>query len=220
MNVPGAEPRPLQPGRHKLSRDEVRASQRSRLMQAMEELVAEVGYERASVPKVVQRARVTGRTFYELFHDKADCFIAVSQARGDELRGLIDAYVAVVEQADDPIQAFDTGLAAYLEWWMQQPEGARAFFVDLPAVGERAFAARDSRTVLFSAALARVGNALRARAGVDGPVVDSDATAAAVLALELVAREVRNGRIEQLRELHPALRRVLFILLVGRPDPA
>lgn len=211
----GTAPQPLPRGRHKLTRADVRASQRERLLLAMEELVSEVGYEAASVPKVVARARVTGRTFYELFDDKPDCFIAVCERRGDEVLELLDTYAGAVESADDPFAVFDDGLALYLEWWTERPAGARAFFVELPAAGARAFASRDRRAALFAAALQRIGATLRRRAGVTEPIADVDATAAVVVATELVAREIRAGRIAGLPELHGDLRRVLLRLLVG-----
>lgn len=206
---------PLPRGRHKLSREEVRASQRARLLQSMETLVNEQGYAATSVPAVVKHARVTGRTFYELFDDKADCFIALCEQHGDGLRDLLDAYVAVIESADDPLAAFDAGLAFYLQWWMERPGGSRAFFVELPAVGERAYASRDGRAALFATALGRIGAALRERAGLPPGPQPGDATAAAAVAMELVARDIRAGRLSELPALHPQLRRVLLLLLVG-----
>lgn len=213
-------PAPLPRGRHKLSREEVRSSQRERLLTAIEELVAEQGYAATSVPQVVKRARVTGRTFYELFADKAECFIAACEKNGDEIRAMIDAFVPAIEQADDPLSAFDAGLELYLRWWVERPREARAFFVELPMVGERAWASRDGRAALFAGALARIGTALRAREGGSGTPAAIDASAAAMIALELVAREVRAGRTASLAELAPDLRRVLLLLLlvdVGEP---
>src|SRR3979490_1307417 len=60
--------------------------QRSRLLAAAIEIVAEVGYPRASVAQLVARAGVSRKTFYEIFSDREDCFLAafdhvVSEAR-------------------------------------------------------------------------------------------------------------------------------------------
>lgn len=214
----GAQPLPR--GRHKLSKEEVLASQRERLLIAMADLVNENGYAAASVPKVVRRARVTDRTFYQLFSDKADCFIATCEQHGDQLRDLLDAYVREIEAADDPMAAFDAGLHLYLQWWMERPAGARAFFVDILVVGDRAFASRDRRASIFAEALRRIAVVLRRRTGIDGEPSEVDVIAAATLASEFVAREVRAGRIDQLPQLHGGLRRVLLLLLLAQQAPA
>ena len=208
---------PLPRGRHKLSKAEVLESQRERLLVAMEEMVNENGYAGASVPKVVRRARVTDRTFYALFEDKADCFIATCERHGDQLRQLLAGYVQEIENAEDPMTAFDTGLRMYLQWWMDRPAGARAFFVDILVVGDRAFASRDQRASMFTAALRRIAVVLRARVGAEGEPYDADVTAAALLATELVAREVRAGRIAELPQIYGDLRRVLLLLLMAQP---
>lgn len=208
---------PLPRGRHKLSKAEVLESQRERLLVAMEEMVNENGYGGASVPKVVRRARVTDRTFYALFEDKADCFIATCERHGNQLRDLLTAYVQHIENADDPMAAFDAGLHVYLRWWMDRPAGARAFFVDILVVGDRAFASRDRRASMFAEALRRIATVLRARVGIPGEPFEIDAVAAATLASELVAREVRAGRLSDLPQLHPGLRRVLLLLLMSPP---
>ena len=220
--VTGSEsaPQPLPRGRHKLSKVEVLESQRERLLIAMEEQVNENGYAGASVPKVVRRARVTDRTFYRLFEDKADCFIATCERHGDQLRELLAAYVHEIENAEDPMAAFDAGLHMYLQWWMDRPAGARAFFVDILVVGDRAFASRDRRASMFADALRRIAAVLRSRVGVQGEPCDVDAVAAAALASELVAREVRAGRIAELPHLHSDLRRVLLLLLLAQAPHA
>ena len=76
---------PLPRGRHKLSRAEVLASQRGRLLRAMEELVGEHGYESTTVPLVIKAAHVSTATFYRFFADKIDCFIALCEERGEGL---------------------------------------------------------------------------------------------------------------------------------------
>src|SRR3954449_6066659 len=79
-------------GRHALPAEEVRASQRERLLAAMLESVGEHGYAATTVPAVVAGARVSRNAFYELFDDKTDCFLALC----DELAGqLLDALVAL-----------------------------------------------------------------------------------------------------------------------------
>ena len=77
---PPASPSRLPSGRHGLTRDVVVASQRTRLVDAMAQIVAEKGYPATTVADVVERAGVSRRTFYEQFADKEACFLAAYDA--------------------------------------------------------------------------------------------------------------------------------------------
>lgn len=50
--------------------------QRRRLLLAMGELLCEVGVEDATVGRIAKRAGVSRRTFYEVFEDREECFLA------------------------------------------------------------------------------------------------------------------------------------------------
>jgi AcrR family transcriptional regulator len=73
-----ARPRPLYKrlphGPHQLPRDEVTQNQRARIHGAMIESVAQCGYNKTSVKKVVALAGVSRRSFYEQFANKEECF--------------------------------------------------------------------------------------------------------------------------------------------------
>src|SRR5271166_676524 len=66
----------LSPGRNGLSRARVAELQRSRLIAALMVTVAEVGYTELTVGKILSRARVSRKTFYHVFDDREDCFLA------------------------------------------------------------------------------------------------------------------------------------------------
>jgi len=51
--------------------------QRARILAAAVAVVSEVGYRGMSTARVTGRAGVSRRTFYELFEDREDCFLAV-----------------------------------------------------------------------------------------------------------------------------------------------
>ncbi len=63
--------------RGKDSRAQVSEMQRSRLLAAAVRAVDELGYEGATVANITQRARVSRRTFYELFANREECVAAV-----------------------------------------------------------------------------------------------------------------------------------------------
>jgi AcrR family transcriptional regulator len=51
--------------------------QRARLLGAAVALVEELGYGNVSVAHITARARVSRRTFYDLFANREDCLLAV-----------------------------------------------------------------------------------------------------------------------------------------------
>jgi AcrR family transcriptional regulator/DNA-binding MarR family transcriptional regulator len=59
-----------------VGQERVSAIQRSRMLVALVEVAAERGVAQASVAHIVARAGVSRRTFYELFEDREDCFLA------------------------------------------------------------------------------------------------------------------------------------------------
>jgi AcrR family transcriptional regulator len=201
---------PLPRGRHKLSRDEVLASQRGRLLRAMEELVGEFGYESTTVPQVIKAARVSTATFYRFFTDKIDCFIALCEERGERLLS------ALMPDQDElrslgPSASLDRRLEIYLQWWQDNPAMARAYFVELPAAGPRAIAERDRQYERF-VALNRI-IAGQARDPQDPGPPEIDVRASVVVTTELIAAEIRHGNVSRLVSLRGDLRRLLMKLL-------
>ena len=163
----------------------------------MLECVGRAGYEATTVPEVVATARVSRNAFYELFVDKADCFMAVCDETSDQLLGELLALVS----EPDWIQAMREGTRRYLGWWQEHPTIASAYLVSLPTVGERAIVQRERHYAAFRAMFAALG----ARARIEQPELaplDELTPRILVLAItELVAEEVRAGRTAQLTEL-------------------
>jgi AcrR family transcriptional regulator len=71
---PGAS---LRGGPNGLPRAQVLGIQRKRILSAAADVVGERGYSRATVSDVVARARVSRKTFYEVFTSWDDCFMCV-----------------------------------------------------------------------------------------------------------------------------------------------
>jgi AcrR family transcriptional regulator len=86
--------------------------QRSRLLRAAVEVASERGYEGMSVAAIVARARVSRKTFYELFQSRDDCFLAVLEDTfGHMARVAVPAY----EGERRPSRRLRAALAALLE---------------------------------------------------------------------------------------------------------
>ena len=93
-----AEPQTLQSGRHTLSREEVLASQRGRIMRAALDELGELGAGGVTVGGLVERAKVSKKTFYENFAGLDEC-IAESL---ETVNLLVGAEIAAAAAAADP----------------------------------------------------------------------------------------------------------------------
>ena len=58
---------------------QVEEIQRSRLLAAAAVTFDELGYEQTSVQRITDRARVSRRTFYELFENREECLVALTR---------------------------------------------------------------------------------------------------------------------------------------------
>jgi AcrR family transcriptional regulator len=90
--MPDQDSRQLPGGRHGLTREEVLRSQRERLLEATVAAAVEKGYSAMTVADIIKQAGVSRRTFYEMFTDKEDAFLAAYDA-------IIDILVHEVESA-------------------------------------------------------------------------------------------------------------------------
>jgi AcrR family transcriptional regulator len=112
----------------------VSESQRRRLMMGMVHAVASKGYAAATVADAISAVRVSRRTFYELFKDKEDCFLAAYELAHEALVGNI---VAAQRGLDGPLARLSAAHAAYLRYFAKHPDLARAFITAARAAGER-----------------------------------------------------------------------------------
>ncbi|HEY5195191.1 MAG TPA: TetR family transcriptional regulator [Solirubrobacteraceae bacterium] len=111
IEVPGgpiAAPNGLGPGR-------VIEIQRARILAAMVEVSAERGAGNVTVAHVVQRAGVSRRTFYELYRDREECFLAAfDDAIARAARYILDTYDPNARWTER-IRTVLTGLLSFLD---------------------------------------------------------------------------------------------------------
>jgi AcrR family transcriptional regulator len=147
----------LQPRWCGLSRDQVAANQRRRLLEAMLELAGDVGYARVTVKSLSALAGVSRRSFY-------DCFPV---AAGGEVkqRCLLAAYDHAVEQARigvreayrgerNPQRRLDRGVQALLGEVAARPRSARVVLHEVYAAGPAALARTERARGSFEPMLA------------------------------------------------------------------
>ena len=134
-------------GRHTLTRGQVKAAQRERLMVAISELMAEHGYRNVSVGDIVGRAGVSRSAFYTCFTGKEDCAFAAYDRFIDVLLSAIAQRTADASDWDEFIVAL---LDGYVSTLVRDLVVARAFQIEMDAVGPEARERRRQALLRFA----------------------------------------------------------------------
>jgi AcrR family transcriptional regulator len=113
--------------------EQLQASHRQRLIEAMATSIAEKGYRETTVADVVRIARTSRRTFYEHFEDRESCFLALFDATNDAMMEEIAAAVHPDEPINDQV---DRALDAYIANVTAKPALYRSFVRELPGLGQ------------------------------------------------------------------------------------
>ncbi len=190
----------LPPGRHGLPREFVSRNQRERLIAGLAEAVAENGYSGTTIAHITSHAAVSRRTFYEHFNSKDECFIAAYDMVMTELNQRVGE---AFEQEEEWPQAIRAGLAAMLDFLINEPHLARLSMVEAlvagPVVVERYDAAIQSLVPYFEAG--RKGRSDEVLAGL------SSTTEEALVGgiVSLISRRIFADRTAELEALLPDL---------------
>jgi AcrR family transcriptional regulator len=139
MTVESEIPRRLPKGPHDLTRQQVRDSQRERILEAILDLAGERGYAAVTVAHVTQAAGVSRTTFYEQFRSKEDAFLTAYDEFGKQFL----ADMAEVNTEATPAAVLSAAAERLVAWGRTRPLACRAFLVEIHAVGEKGFEHRD-----------------------------------------------------------------------------
>ena len=93
----------------------------------MVKVVAEKGYEAATVADAVRQARVSRGTFYELFESKEACLAAAYRLGLDVLAARVGE---AIKPASDWRQELRLGIRAYLRTFDEEPLFARVYLLE------------------------------------------------------------------------------------------
>lgn len=188
---------------HALPPDRVANDQRERILAALPEVVAEHGYDGATVARIVARAGISRGAFYKQFRNSRDCLAVAHEAAQERLLGVLT--LPCYARAGLP-ERVEGSLNAGLDLLVADPALARLLAVEAPAAGGE-IARRHHEW------LGRYGSLLRL-ASVDAP--DARAPERSVEPVIVggiasrIAGEVLEGRTDRLRELAPGL--VAYVL--------
>jgi AcrR family transcriptional regulator len=128
-------------GARKLPSDLVSAVQRERLIAAMLKAASELGYRKANVQDVIERAGVSRPTFYEHFANKEDCFLAAFGTAAIRLR--IRVGEAAERGGDIWRDRLRLAFEALLSFATTEPDAARTLVVEARAASADAVQQRD-----------------------------------------------------------------------------
>jgi AcrR family transcriptional regulator len=190
---PSPGPR-LPRGPHSLTREQVAADQRGRVMGALTEVVGEKGYAAMTIADVTTRAGVSRKAFYEHFISKEECFLATYDAIVAEgIERVAEAY----RDVEDLSGSAGYGIETLFELAIERPNALRLVLVEAGAVGP-AGVARHERLVASYEELLREGLGLPPGSG----AISSPVLRAIVGGLnKILYTHVRSGEYEKLREL-------------------
>lgn len=112
--------------------------QRARLLGAMVEIVSHGGYARTSIGELARRAGVSRGTFYELFHDKEDCFLTAFVVQEEGLKERLGAGASAW-----PDRALEHVAGELVTFASEQPRTVEYLFHEALLAGREATRRRD-----------------------------------------------------------------------------
>jgi AcrR family transcriptional regulator/DNA-binding MarR family transcriptional regulator len=113
--------------------------QRARLLDAAFAVVSEDGYKRMTARRVSGRAGVSNKTFYDLFSDREDCFLAAFNHAVEELAAVM---LPAWEGESEWAAGIRAGLGALLGFLDREPALRQLLFVEALGAGPRVLARR------------------------------------------------------------------------------
>lgn len=166
------------PERDGFGRGHVADIQRARMVTAMIDVVAERGRANATVAHVVARSGVSRRTFYEVFDDFEDCFLAaLDQSLAEISRYVLDVY----DPAEKWRVRIRSALAGLLEFLDDEPAMGRLCVVETLGAGLRV---HQRRLAVLDAVVAVVDEGRRQSRSADAlPPLTSEGVVGGVLSV-------------------------------------
>jgi AcrR family transcriptional regulator len=191
------------------ARPAMREAARRRALAAMAEAVGERGYVETTVRDVLERARMSRRTFYELFDNREQCFLAAYDQAHSDLMLQLEHPRGPDEPWPDHVTVVVRDL---LEFLAAAPDTARLLVVEPVSVGPPGLE-RHERTMREFAD--RLAHSQAASLGVQAEQLRLRCEASVGALHRVVHARIVQGRTSELPELAPEL-----VSLMGELAPA
>jgi AcrR family transcriptional regulator len=195
----------LPPGRHGLPRSFVARNQRLRIVAAMLRTLPRCGYAGITIGDLTHEAGVSRSAFYGQFGGKEDCFLATYDLAA---QWLCDGVERATVGSEDWPSRVRIGATEVLRLLAANP--AVAHLIAIEALQAGAAARRRQQ-----ACLGRLAEALRAGRPDRPQLPEGLEDLLLGGAIALIARQVEEGRAEQLPEVTTALVECLLIPYLG-----
>ena len=192
----------------------VSESQRARLLDAAFAVVAEQGYRRMTVRRVSDRAGVSNKTFYDLFSDREDCFLAAFELALDRLTGRVASAWGGEREWTARVRA---ALGTLLQTLDEEPALRTLVFVEALGAGPRVLARRAEVLERVAAGIdeGREG----AKAGRELPPLTAEGIVGAAFGV-IYARLIQQDESEPLAGLLNALMATIVLPYRGHAAAA
>ncbi|HWY18774.1 MAG TPA: TetR/AcrR family transcriptional regulator [Solirubrobacteraceae bacterium] len=195
-------------GRSVSARVQVSEMQRARLLAAAVASIAELGYARASVAHITARARVSRRTFYDLFAGREDCLLAVLEDTVEQIGGEIRAADLGGLVWRERVRG---GLLVILSFLDREPVLARVCVVGALQGGPRVLAWRTE----LLAGLAEILDEGRGESSRECTVLTAEGLVGAALSIVYARLSANGRRRESLRGLLGELMSLIVLPYLG-----
>jgi len=213
--------RRLPTGAHGIDPEEVKRDQRERLQSAIVELIAERGYRAVRILDLTKLARVSRPTFYSLYDDKEELFLAAYDEIAQRTAKTVIAAYETKDAGDAPNGRLQAAIRAFAELAASAPEATSLMVLGAFGAGPKAIERRNhtlealERSIRLSrdsASLGAGGRRRKVKAGAEaqtGKESGEDLTVKVILGgiREVTAARLRQGRVEELPELAGELAR-------------
>jgi AcrR family transcriptional regulator len=204
----------LPKGRHGLSRAFIASNQRERLLEAIANVVAEKGYAGTRVADITDYAGVSRKTFYELFTDKEECFLAAFDAITQLLMDRMARALADVGADNWSVQVRAL-VGEFLRFLAAEPAFARMCIVEVLGSGPAGLARRDAAIEAFFPVVDQIP---RSQPGSEQWLATLTPVFVTGGILEVLYAAIRRGDIASLPELEEDLTRLAFRAYREDPD--
>jgi AcrR family transcriptional regulator len=198
---------------HKSVREELRASQRGRLICAIADSVAANGYAATSVADIIALAGVSRKTFYEHFADKEACFLAAYDSGAE---AIYEAMTAAVDGLSSWDEILDSVLTTWLEFLEADIAFTRAYMIEFWGAGDAARERWKNRRDRTAGLLKALHERIREADPTVIPVSDTVIAAAVGGVNRVVISTVLDNDAEPLTSLKPDLLQFTKMILGAR----
>jgi AcrR family transcriptional regulator len=186
--------------------------QRSRLLAAAVVAVEELGWSRVTVASIATRARVSRRTFYDLFSDRDDCLLAVCEDTTERIAGEITVAIAAKDGGLSWRERLRRVLWVVLSFFDREPELARFCVVQSAGGGQRVLEWREALLARLTA-MVQEGAPQRGSGVARVPSLTAEGTVGAVLTI--LHRRLSSTKTEPLGDLLGALMALIVLPYLG-----